>query len=411
MPPRPSPLRRRGGAATALLVTLSLALAGCAGDGPAGPADARAAGADGEGCVTDFDPAKDYFPVKSTVEHAENFSLRYERSYQVLTVNEPHPEGEPESYVLVRCGAPKPKLTGDLAGAQVVTTPVRSLYSASTTHLPLLTGTGTLDVLTGVANGAVVTSAAVRERIADGKVAEYARGGTLDAEKVIGAAPDVLMTGGTDDPQYPKLRQAGIAVVANAEWLESTPLGRAEWIKAMAALTGAEKRAGEVFRTIEKDYGEVAAKAAAAGEPVKVLPGEMYQGTWSMPSGGSYVGKLIKDAGGTYPWAGDKGTGSLRLSFEAVYAKGGDARTWLVGEPWTSTADALRADRRYGKLDAVTEGTVWTNTRATGPGGGNDFYERGVLRPDLVLADLFAILHPDRAADHTFTFYAEVPRA
>src|SRR5690606_8078776 len=187
--------------------------------------------------------------------------------------------------------------------------------------------------------------------------------------------------------------------------------GRAEWIKAMAALTGAAKRAGRVFRTIEKDYGEAAAKAAAAGVPGEVLAGEVYQGRLSRPSGGSHEGKPIDDAGDAYPVGGDKGTGSLRLSFEAVYAKGGDARTWLVGEPWTSTADALRADRRYGKLDAVTEGTVWTNTRATGPGGGNDFYERGVLRPDLVLADLFAILHPDRAADHTFTFYAEVPRA
>ncbi|WP_308378067.1 ABC transporter substrate-binding protein [Streptomyces sp. ISL-98] len=265
-----------------------------------------------------------------------------------------------------------------------------------------------------MASGALVSSAEVRDRVKSGKVAEYAKDNTLNAEKVIGAKPDVLMTQGTDDPQYPKLRQAGIAVVANAEWLEPSPLGRAEWVKAMAALTGAEKRAGEVFDTVKSDYGKVAAKAAktvSAGKPVKVLPGTMYQGTWSMASGGSYVGKLLKDAGGTYPWAGDKGTGNLQLNFEAVYAKGGDAPTWLVGEQWKSTADAVKADRRYGKLNAVTAGKVWTNTKALGPGGGNDFYERGVLRPDLVLADLFAILHPDQAPGHTFTFYAKVPRA
>ncbi|MFI8517629.1 ABC transporter substrate-binding protein [Streptomyces sp. NPDC085481] len=399
-------------AAAAAFLTVALTLTACGSDaGP--PADAKAHAA-GEGCVKDFDPAKDYFPVKSTVKHAKNFTLRYEKSYQVLTVNEPYPKGKPESYVLVKCGAPKPELTGELASAQQVTVPVKSLYSASTTHLPLLTETGTLDVLTGVASVANISSAQVIERAKAGKVTEYAKDRTLNAETVIGAKPDVLMTQGTDDPQYPKLRQAGIAVVANAEWLESSPLGRAEWVKAMAALTGAEKRAGEVFDTVEGDYRKVAekgAQAVAAGKPVEVLPGTMYQGTWYMPAGGSYAAQLIKDAGGTYPWAGEAGTGNLQLNFEAVYAKGGEAPVWIADQKWTSTADAVKADNRYGQLKALTGGAVWTNTKALGPGGGNDYFERGVLRPDLVLADLFALIHPDQAKDHAFTFYTQVPKA
>ncbi|WP_254792695.1 ABC transporter substrate-binding protein [Streptomyces sp. CC77] len=403
---------RRHAAAAAALLAAALTLTACGG-GSGAPADAKAP-ATGEGCIRDFDPDKDYFPVKSTVEHARNFTLRYEKSYQVLTVKEPFPKGKPESYVLVKCGAPKPKLTGDLASAQQVTVPVTSLYSASTTHLPLLTETGTLDVLTGVASVAPISSAEVLDRVKAGKVTEYAKDRTLNAETVIGAKPDVLMTQGTDDPQYPKLRQAGIAVVANAEWLEPSPLGRAEWVKAMAALTGAEKQAGEVFDTIEGDYREVAgkgARAAKAGRPVEVLPGTMYQGTWYMPAGGSYAAQLIKDAGGTYPWAGEKGTGNVQLNFEAVYAKGGEAPIWIADQQWRSTADAVKADSRYGRLKALSAGAVWTNTKALGPGGGNDYFERGVLRPDLVLADLFALMHPEQAKDHTFTFYQPVPKA
>ncbi|MGP3984505.1 ABC transporter substrate-binding protein [Streptomyces sp. KR80] len=409
MPTRPVMPRRRTLAAVTVVV-VGLALTACGDDTAPRSADTTAHGK-GRGCTDDFDPAKDYFPVKSKVRHAKNFTLRYEKSYQVLTVKEPYPKGKPESYVLVKCGAPKPKLSGDLAKAQQITTPIKSLYSASTTHLPLLTETGTLDVLTGVADGSFVTSAEVRKRVKSGRVSEYAPERTIATEKVIAAQPDVLMTQGTDDPQYPKLRQAGISVVANAEWLESTPLGRAEWIKAMAALTGAERRAGAVFDAIETDYTKVAAKAAKAGKAAKVLPGTMYQGTWNMASGGSYVGKLIKDAGGTYPWAGTKGTGNLQLGFEAVFAKGGDAPTWLVDQSWKSTTDATKADRRYGKLTAARDGQVWSNTKALSPEGGNDFYERGVIRPDLVLADLFAILHPDAAPGHTFTFYKKVPKA
>ncbi|WP_128977755.1 ABC transporter substrate-binding protein [Streptomyces roseicoloratus] len=404
------PGRRQAAAAAFLAVALTLTACG----GDAGTTADTRTRAEGEGCIEDFDPAEDYFPVKSTVRHAENFTLRYEKSYQVLTVKEPFPKGKPESYVLVKCGAPKPKLTGELASAQQVTVPVRSLYSASTTHLPLLTETGTLDVLTGVASAAAVSSAEVIERVKGGKVAEYAKDRVLDTEAVIGAKPDVLMTQGTDDPQYPKLRQAGIAVVANAEWLEASPLGRAEWVKAMAALTGAERQAGEVFDTIEGDYRKVAekgARAAEAGKPVEVLPGTMYQGTWSMPAGGSYAARLIKDAGGTYPWAGETGTGNLQLNFEGVYAKAGQAPVWIADQQWKSTADAVKADSRYGQLKAVSGGAVWTNQKALGPGGGNDYFERGVLRPDLVLADLFALMHPDQAKGHAFTFYQQVPTA
>ncbi|WP_372410442.1 ABC transporter substrate-binding protein [Streptomyces luteireticuli] len=400
--------RRRPRLRAAALLLTALLVASCGDDSSPAPSQTKADGR-GDGCVTDFSPDKDYFPVKSTVRHAKNFSVRYEKSYQVLTVAQPYPNAKPESYVLVKCGAPKPSLTGDLAKAQQITVPVHSLYSMSTTHLPLLTATDRLGVLTGVADTSLVTTPEVRARVKAGKVAEYAKGGTINTEKVIAARPDVLLTQGSDDPHYPKLRAAGIPVVADAEWLEPTPLGRAEWVKATAALTGAEERADRVFHDVETAYTEAARQAAQARTPVGVLSGSMFQGTWTMAAGGSYVGTLIKDAGGTYPWAGDRGTGSLRLSFEAVYAKAGDARLWLTDQKWTSGADILKADSRYGRLAAVRDGEVWSNTKTTTPEGGNDFYERGVLRPDLILSDMAAILHPDLARNHTFTFYEKVP--
>ncbi|ONH34757.1 ABC transporter substrate-binding protein [Protofrankia sp. BMG5.30] len=381
-------------------------MAGC-GDG------ARSAGsvaADDRGCISRFSPDVDYFPVKSTFTHARNVTITYHGSYEILTVNQPYPGGKPESYVLVRCGAPAPALTGALADAPRVEVPIRSLYSASTTHLPLLTDLGRAEVLTGVANAASVVDAGIRGRIADGKVVEYAGGGQIDVEKVVTAQPDVLMTGGTDTPQYPAIRRAGGTVLANAEWLEGDPLGRAEWIKVMAALTGDEEKAAKVFEQITTDYTAIAARArAAGGPPVRVLPGSMYQGTWYMPAGGSYVGKLLADAGAVYPWADSRDTGSLELSFEAVYARGGDAPVWLTDGEWTTIGEAVAADSRYGTLAAVRGGRVWSNTLAIGPGGGNDYWERGVTRPDLVLGDLVAILHPDAVPGHRFAFYRQLP--
>lgn len=360
-------------------------------------------------CITSFDAQRDYFPVKSQVTSATNFDLEYHRSYQVLTVKQPYPQGKPVSVVLVRCGAPKPHLSGDLATAVSVQTPIRSLYSASTTHLSLLADLARIDVLTGVSDATYITIPAVNAGVKDGRVAVYAKGGTVNVEKVVAAKPDVLMTGGAEDPAYPVLRKSGISVVPNAEWLESTALGRAEWIKVIAALTGTEQEAATVFDRVRDAYQQIAAKAASAA-PTKVLPGTMYQGVWFMPAGGGYLAALIKDAGGSYPWADTKATGSLNLSFESVYAKSGEAKVWLVGQQWTTTKDALKDDPRYSKIAALQADRVWSSTKVTGPSGGNDFYQRGVTRPDLVLADLVAILHPDLLPDHEFAFYQKVPK-
>src|SRR5215813_4311554 len=102
------------------------------------------------GCVDHFDAAVDYFPDKVTVEDAHIFAVEYRRSFKVVTLREPYPGGPAEKYVLLQCGAPKPALTGELAGAQIVPVPITSLYAASTTHLPMLVDLGRLDVLTGV---------------------------------------------------------------------------------------------------------------------------------------------------------------------------------------------------------------------------------------------------------------------
>lgn len=362
-------------------------------------------------CITNFDATTDYFPDKVSPHDADNFRIAYHRSYAVLTVPQPYPGGKPQSYVLVRCGAPKPTLDTSLTNAPYINVPVSSLYAGSTTQIPPLVELGALDALTGVADGSLISNQQVRQRVEDKRVAVYSRGGTINTEAVLAAKPDVVLTEGVDAPAYAKIADAGIGVVAGADWLESTPLGRAEWIKVIALLTGHEATANQVYDGIAQRYRQIADTVRSASA-VPVLSGTMYQGTWSVPAGGSHFGTLLKDAGARWPWQDSTGTGSLQLGFETVYTRAGQIPLWLViDNRWTTTADVVATDPRYGTLAAVQSGQVWNANKAMGPGGGNDYLERGASRPDLVLQDLVAIVHPELVNDHRFVFYRPLTRS
>ncbi len=376
---------------------------------PAAPAGAAspAGQLDAKGCITDYTEGVDYYPDKSDIEYATNFTIEYKDSYQVLTVKQPTQGGSPESYVLVRCGAPKPELTGALADAPVVTTPVTSLYSGSTSHLGSLVALDQLDALTGVGSKALISEKQVLDRIAEPGVVEYAAAGTVDAEAVVKGKPQVVITAGTDDPAYAVISAAGIPVLGNAEWLENDPLGRAEWVKYFAALTGTEAAAKTFFDGVSADYTALADKMKAAPE-VDVVPGQPYQGTWFVPGGKSFNARLIEDAGGSTAWAEDTTTGSISTDVETVFAEAGKAPAWLASTTWTTKAEALAEEPRFAQFEAFKDGNVWNAAKDVTKLGGNNYYELGVVRPDLILGDLVAILHPDQEPGHEFAFYLKL---
>lgn len=382
----------------ALLAATALTVGGVAACSSDSPGASSAAGAD---CITDFDPDTDYFPDKQSVEYAQNFDIEYHNSYQVLTVRQP---GQPdESYVLTKCGAPAPDLSGDLANAQQVATPVSDLFAESTTHLPSLEALGKLDVLTGFASADFVYSDAAREHIADTGVVQFATAGQVDAEAVVAHAPQALVTGGFTDPAFAVIERSKIPVLDNYDWLETDPLGRAEWIKFFAALTGTEKQAAETFDGIVAEYDKYTDLAAATA-PAPIVPGLPYQGGWSVPLA-SYSNALYSTAHITHPWMSEPGTGSLQTDLETVFAKAGAIPLAISTSAATTVAEALAAEPRLAEFAAFRDGQVWTSSARATDAGALDIYEQGVLRPDLVVADLIAIAHPELLPGHEFTFY------
>ena len=374
-------------------------------------APARGAANVTKGCVQAFDATEDYFPDKVRIEDAVNFGVEYHRSYKLVTVREVGPDRAPERYVLVQCGSPAPRLEGSLAGAQIVSVPVTSVFASSSTHLSLLVDLARLEVLTGVSRLSDLVGQALEGRLASGQVREFAPVSVIDAELVVSHRPGVLMTTGASSAALRVIRAAGIPVVADTEWLEPSALARAEWLKYMSLFLNEERRAQTHYGAMKSRYRSLSARATAQPEVSRplVMTGRGNRGTFTIAGGRSYVAALIKDAGGRYVWADNPSAGAPSVDLEAQIARASNADVWINGGGWTSLAAMLEDEPRYIAFKAYRQKQVWVYERRLTPNGGNDYWSRSVSHPDIVLADLVKIFHPALLPEHSFEWYMRVP--
>jgi len=363
---------------------------------------------DAKGCVTDFQPGTDYFSAKSSVDYADNFSVAYFDHYKVVTVERPTPGGQKESYVLVQCGTPEPELGPELANAPRITVPVHSLFSGSTSQSPALVAVGGVDAVTGVARRAFIATPELIEHMQQAEVVEYETSGVVNVEAVVAATPDVFMAGGGGEAEVQRLAVAGVPVVNFAEWQETSPLGRAEWVKFMGVFFNAEGKANAAFAEVVAHYDAALALVADVPESERplVLSGQAFNGVFFAAGGQSFMARLIHDAGGRYVFEDDTSTGSFQIrDLERLIVAARDAKVWIQASiNYFTLADIKAEDPRLAALPAAQSGQVWIPDALKGPNGGVQFYELGSMRPDMVLMDLISILHPDKTPGYERVF-------
>jgi iron complex transport system substrate-binding protein len=364
-----------------------------------------------DGCIPEgqFSADVDYFPEKASLQYTDGFSIEYHNSYKVLTVKTPWPgAAESVQYALVQCGAPAPE---GFLDEQIIEVPVKSIVTMSTSYLPFLDELGVLDRLVGLDDATYVSNPAVLKMAEEGKLTMLGYGSAVNVEKALELKPGLIMTYGSGAPEYdahPVLIQAGLKVAINAEWLDTSPLGRAEWGKFIAAFFNKEADAEALFAEKAARYNELKALTASLTEKPTVFTASAYQGTWNVPGGKSFAAAFLTDAGAAYLWADDASTGSLPLAFEAVFEKAQNADYWLNVGFFFTLADLTAADARYADFAAFQNGDVWNNDAKASPNGGNDYYESAVAHPEIVLADLVKIFHPDLLPDHELVYYRQL---
>lgn len=355
----------------------------------------------------DFDSSKDYFSIKTSIDHAIGFDLVYHNNWKEVQLYRHYNDFiDTVRFALVKRGTPAPDGFGS---ERIVEIPVERLASMSTTHLGMFEKLDALDVLKGIERAEYVSSEKVKGLVAEGAIAELEPSGTINTELAVSEGIELLLGVGFPNSQnsgYQELENTGIPVLLNADWQEKTLLGRAEWMKLLAALLNKEELVNERFGAMEQEFNEV---LAMVEEKVTKGPSTitgMAQGdAWFVAGGKSFAYYLLDLAKVDYPWKGSENTGSLRLDFETVYEEGLKADFWMVPSTAKSLTEVLQADTRYADFKSFKAGNVYNIFGRYTEGGGNDYYESAVVNPHIVLKDNIKVFHPDLLPEHTLVYY------
>ncbi len=345
----------------------------------------------------------------TVIKFAKGFSIQKEASgLSVIEVASPWPNSESTfKYALV----PKDKKSEYYLNKNdydaVVAVPVERLVVTSTTHIPALEALGVTNRLVGFPSTQFISSKATRERIEKGLVQELGANESINTEILIELNPDVVVGFGINgkNKAYETLQYANIPLVYNGDWVEETPLGKAEWIKFFAPFFGLEAKADSLFTRVDNSYRAAKQLAEKAKNKPTVLSGGLYKDVWYVAGGKSWMAQFFKDANVDYLWKDSQSTGSISLSIESVLEKAEGADFWLNPSMHTSYDELEVANRHYLQFEAFENRQVFTHARTTGQTGGLLFYEFAPNRPDIVLQDLIHIFHPELLPDHQPYFF------
>lgn len=342
---------------------------------------------------------------ESNLEYATRFNINRKDTYTELIVYNPWQGGE----ILKRYYLVKDAMTLVPEDGIKVKIPVSEIVVNSATYLGFINELKELSRIVGVCNSNYIYSPYILDRIEKGEVLDLGDSFNLDIEKLLLLQPDLIMTPAySSDEQSKKLQDLGIPVVYNLEWQESSLLGRAEWIKFIGAFFDKDSLATAIFNSVVTAYSESKKILEGVKESPKVMIGQDYRGTWTMPTGKSFNGQLLKDAKANYFYVNDTlHTGSISTTIEEALINFHDAQYWFYAQA-NSKRELIDTDKKYKLFYAYQSDNIYNTNQRANSLGGNDYWEEGVIRPDFILKDIIKVLHPEKLPDYQLRYFKKL---
>ena len=341
------------------------------------------------------------FPLK----YAENLTLIQGEGYTEARLRNPwDTTALLRTYILVDKDKEMPK---HLPEGTLVRTPLSKALVYTATHCNLIHELGAVKSIGGICEIQYIKVPEIIEGCKNETIVNAGEGTNPDIEKIIDLHPDALLLSPYENSGgHGQVEKLKIPIIECADYMETSALGSAEWIRFYGLLFGREALADSIFAEVEKNYNEL--KALATSQPVKPrLMCEVKSGSaWYVSGGRSTTGKLYADAGADYVFASYSNAGGVPLSFETVFDKAQDADVWLMkyNHPTDKTYKSLQEDYApYANFKAFKEKNIYHCNTAH-----KKYYEDFPFHPDRVLKDLIKIFHPSLLPEYELKYFSKL---
>ena len=336
------------------------------------------------------------------LRYAENLSLSATEDYTIARLRNPWDTTRIlHTYVLVD---KEKSLPADLPEGTLVRTPLSKAVVYSSVHCGLLNQIGALKSIGGVCDLKYIKLQEVQDGCRTGSIADVGNGMNPDIEKIIDLHPDAIMLSPFENSGgYGRVEKLNIPIIECADYMETSALGRAEWMRFYGLLFGKKAEADAMFASIERNYKDLQELV----KPISFAPSVMCDlktsSTWYTPGGNSTIAKLYSDAGANYIFREDTHSGSLPYPFEVIFEKGQQTNFWLIryNQPVDKTYGELEKEfAPYAGFRAFKERNIYgCNTNRV------PFYEETPFHPDWLLKDLIKIFHPSLLEGYELRYY------
>ena len=346
-----------------------------------------------------------YGVQKESITYAKGFSITYFENYSEIIVTSAYPNSQDTyRYLLIHKEQNIPEHNNTDV---IVKLPIDRLVVMSTTNIPALEYLDVDDKLVGFPSTRLISSEKTRVRIDKGAIKDLNSDLELNMELLLDLQPELVIgfSVNGNNKTLNQIGKFGIPVVLDGAWTESHPLGRAEWIKFIAAFFNKKDKADSIFNVIESNYLEAKNLALKAKRKPVIFSGSMFKEVWNIPGGKSFVAKYLDDANTNYLWKDNNDSGSLQLNFENVLEKAQNAELWIGSGAFSSKDQMYNQHKGYAYFDSFKNNNIYTYTNKIGPKGGLLYYELGSLRPDIILKDIINISHPELLTDYNNFFF------
>lgn len=337
--------------------------------------------------------------------HAQLLTLVDCGEYIAAVVADPWNPGKTlASYALVARDADYSPEVPD--GFQIVKVPLSRSVVDSSTNSAAIAELGALNGVVAVSDGNYYAPAdTIAKLIAARRIADIGSSMSPKVETLVDVAPDAILSSPYKNAGHGVIETLKVPIIECADYMEPTPLGRAEWILLLGHLYGNPGGAKAIFDKVSADYDGLCALAASASDAKpKVLPEMLTSGVWYVPGGKSYMAKMLADAGADYPWSDDLSTGSLQLDIAAVLDKAADADIWFMRNYGAPTLASLRETTPlYSQIKAYADGNVYNCDTST-----SSFFNDIAFHPERILSEFITLFHPSLRPDLEPVYFSKI---